>query len=156
MTHRIEPPQPSSAPRAAGIAAGAMPGFLRRAAAATPFTFQASWINDAEFTGYFVAIDQGYYTAEGLDLTYLSGGPDVIPESTLIAGKADLTLTTPDTTVKAIVDQGAHVQDHRHAVPEEPDRHRQPRQERRSRRRPSWSARRSPCRRSTSSRSRRC
>jgi ABC-type nitrate/sulfonate/bicarbonate transport system substrate-binding protein len=92
---------------AAGLAAGAMPGFLRPAFAASPFTFQASWINDAEFTGYFAAIDQGYYAAEGLELTYLSGGPDVIPESALIAGKADLTLTTPDTTVSAIVDQGA-------------------------------------------------
>lgn len=71
------------------------------------FTFQASWINDAEFTGYFTAIDKGYYKDEGLDLTYLSGGPDVIPESALIAGKADLTLTTPDTTIKAIVEQGA-------------------------------------------------
>jgi ABC-type nitrate/sulfonate/bicarbonate transport system substrate-binding protein len=54
-----------------------------------------------------VAIDNGYYTDEGLDLTYLSGGPDVIPESSIIANKADLALTTPDTTVKAIVDQGA-------------------------------------------------
>jgi ABC-type nitrate/sulfonate/bicarbonate transport system substrate-binding protein len=92
---------------AAGIALGAMPGFLRRASAATPFAFQASWINDAEFAGYFVAIDEGLYVAEGLDLTYAPGGPDVIPESTLISGTADLTLTTPDTTVKAIVDQGA-------------------------------------------------
>jgi ABC-type nitrate/sulfonate/bicarbonate transport system substrate-binding protein len=92
---------------AAGVAAGAMPGFLRRASAATPFAFQASWINDAEFAGYFVAIDEGLYAAEGLDLTYAPGGPDVIPESTLISGTADLTLTTPDTTVKAIVDQGA-------------------------------------------------
>ena len=92
---------------AAGIATAAMPGFLRRASAATPLKFQASWINDAEFTGYFVAIDEGMYAAEGLDLTYMSGGPDVIPESTLISGTADLTLTTPDTTVKAIVDQGA-------------------------------------------------
>ena len=79
----------------------------RGAAAAAPCTMQASWINDAEFSGYFVAIDQGYYTAEGLDLTYLSGGPDVIPESSIIAGSADLTLTTPDTTIKAIVEQGA-------------------------------------------------
>jgi ABC-type nitrate/sulfonate/bicarbonate transport system substrate-binding protein len=68
---------------------------------------QAAWINDAEFTGYFVAIDNGYYKTEGLDLTYLSGGPDVIPESSIIANKADLALTTPDTTIKAIVDQGA-------------------------------------------------
>ncbi|MEA3535865.1 ABC transporter substrate-binding protein [Rhizobium sp. CC-YZS058] len=84
-----------------------MPLLGRIAQAASPFAFQASWINDAEFTGYFVAADKGYYKEEGLDLTYLSGGPDVIPESTIIAGKADLTLTTPDTTLKAIAEQGA-------------------------------------------------
>jgi ABC-type nitrate/sulfonate/bicarbonate transport system substrate-binding protein len=75
--------------------------------AASPLAMQAAWINDAEFTGYFVAIDNGYYRDEGLDLAYLSGGPDVIPESSIIANKADLALTTPDTTIKAIVDQGA-------------------------------------------------
>ncbi len=79
----------------------------RSACAASPLAMQAAWINDAEFAGYFVAIDNGYYTAEGLDLTYLSGGPDVIPESSIIAGKADLALTTPDTTVSAIANQGA-------------------------------------------------
>jgi ABC-type nitrate/sulfonate/bicarbonate transport system substrate-binding protein len=91
------------------MAAGAALPLTSRfaSAAAAPFTFQASWINDAEFAGYFTAMDKGYYAAEGLDLTYLSGGPDVIPESALIAGKADLTLTTPDTTIKAIVEQGA-------------------------------------------------
>ena len=88
-------------------AAAAMPLLTRHAAAAAPFNFQASWINDAEFTGYFVAADKGYYKEAGLDLNYISGGPDVIPESTIIAGKADLTLTTPDTTIKAIVEQGA-------------------------------------------------
>ena len=79
----------------------------RRAGAASKLAFQASWVNDAEFTGYFVAIDQGYYAAEGLEIDYLPGGPDVIPESALLATRADLTLTTPDTTIKAIVEQGA-------------------------------------------------
>lgn len=79
----------------------------RAALAETPLAMQAAWINDAEFAGYFAAIDNGYYKAEGLDLNYLPGGPDVIPEGSIIAGKADLALTTPDTTVKAIVDQGA-------------------------------------------------
>lgn len=88
-------------------AATAAAGLPMRATAATPFTMQAAWINDAEFAGYFLAMDQGYYTDEGLDLTYLSGGPDVIPESTIIAGRADLALTTPDTTIKAIAEQGA-------------------------------------------------
>lgn len=90
------------------IAAGAaLPVMSRLAHAENPLTMQAAWINDAEFTGYFTAMDNGYYKDEGLDLTYLSGGPDVVPESSIIARKADVTLTTPDTTIKAIVDQGA-------------------------------------------------
>ena len=91
----------------AGSLAALALGRRARAATGAPLAFQASWVNDAEFTGYFVAIDKGWYKDEGLDLTYLSGGPDVIPESALLAGKADLTLTTPDTTISAIVDQGA-------------------------------------------------
>jgi ABC-type nitrate/sulfonate/bicarbonate transport system substrate-binding protein len=91
---------------AAAASATALMG-ASRAFAATPLTMQAAWINDAEFMGYFIAIDNGLYAAEGLDVTYLPGGPDVIPESTIVAGKADLALTTPDTTVKAIVEQGA-------------------------------------------------
>lgn len=90
-----------------GAAATAAIGLPQRAAAATPLTMQAAWINDAEFAGYFLGLDKGYYASEGLDLTYLSGGPDVIPESTIIAGRADLALTTPDTTIRAISEQGA-------------------------------------------------
>lgn len=91
----------------AGAGAAALPFLPLRAHASTPFTMQSAWINDAEFAGYFVGQDQGYYEAEGLDLTYLSGGPDVIPEGQIIAGRADLSLTTPDTTIKAIAEQGA-------------------------------------------------
>lgn len=88
----------------AGLAAMSLP---LRAQTTGPLTMQASWINDAEFAGYFLAMDQGHYRSEGLDLTYLSGGPDVIPESSIIAGRADLALTTPDTTIRAIAEQGA-------------------------------------------------
>ncbi len=88
-------------------ALAALPLTARLAMAADAVNFQASWINDAEFAGYFTALDNGYYKDEGIDINYLSGGPDVIPESTLIAGKADITLTTPDTTIQAIATQGA-------------------------------------------------
>jgi ABC-type nitrate/sulfonate/bicarbonate transport system substrate-binding protein len=91
----------------ATAATAALPMLPGRARAATPFAMQAAWINDAEFAGYFLAMDQGYYTAEGIDLTYLPGGPDVIPEATIVAGRADVALTTPDTTIKAILEQGA-------------------------------------------------
>lgn len=51
-------------------------------------TMQAAWINDAEFSGYFVAIENGYYRDEGINLKYLSGGPEVIPEASLLSGRA--------------------------------------------------------------------
>jgi ABC-type nitrate/sulfonate/bicarbonate transport system substrate-binding protein len=90
----------------AALAAPALLG-SRNAFAAVPLSLQASWINDAEFLGYFVAMDGKLYEKAGLALTYIPGGPDVIPESTLLAGKADIALTTPDTTIKAIADSGA-------------------------------------------------
>ena len=73
----------------------------------TPLTMQAAWVNDAEFMGYFIGIDEGLYSDAGIDLTYLSGGPNVIPESTLLSGEADIALTSPDTTITAITEQGA-------------------------------------------------
>ena len=91
----------------ASAGAAALPLMPLKLGATSPFTMQSAWINDAEFAGYFIGLDQGYYAEEGLDLTYLPGGPDVIPESSIIAGRADLSLTTPDTTIKAIVEQGA-------------------------------------------------
>lgn len=74
----------------------------------TPFTMQSAWVNDAEFMGYFIAIDNDYYKNEGLDLTYLSGGPDIIPEGLLLSGRADLTMTTPDTTVNLILKENVN------------------------------------------------
>ena len=69
----------------------------------TKLTMQAAWVNDAEFLGYFVAIEKKLYEKEGIDLTYLSGGPEVIPEASLLSGKADIALTTPDTTINLIL-----------------------------------------------------
>lgn len=86
--------------------AWALPGFAR-AQATRPLTLQAAWVNDAEFLGYFIAIDQGFYRAEGLELKYLSGGPDVIPEASLLSNKADVALSTVETAMKAITAQKA-------------------------------------------------
>lgn len=93
----------------AGTALGALAP-LQRSPAAAPsnaLSMQAAWVNDAEFIGYFVGIDNGFYKAQGIDMRYLSGGPDVIPESALLVGKAPLALTAPDTTIRAISTQGA-------------------------------------------------
>jgi ABC-type nitrate/sulfonate/bicarbonate transport system substrate-binding protein len=104
---------------AAGVGLAGLPAFLAAcggddskssgssSGTSTKFTMQAAWVNDAEFTGYFVALTNGYYTDQGLDLNYQSGGPDVIPESTLLAGTSPLALTTPDSTIQAIVNDNA-------------------------------------------------
>ncbi len=41
---------------------------------------QLQWVPQAQFAGYFAAIEQGYYEAAGIDLTLVPGGPDVIPQ----------------------------------------------------------------------------
>ena len=71
----------------------------------TLLSMQASWINDAEFLGYYAAMDDEHqlYRQVGLDLEYLSGGPQVIPESSLLSRKADVALTTPETTAQYIL-----------------------------------------------------
>jgi ABC-type nitrate/sulfonate/bicarbonate transport system substrate-binding protein len=70
-----------------------------------PLRMQASWLNDAEFIGYYAALDKefAYYNKMEIDLEYISGGPAVIPETSLLSGKADVALTTPETTAQYIL-----------------------------------------------------
>lgn len=90
----------------AGLAAASLP-IARARAAGTPLNFQSIWINDPEFVGYFIAIDKGYYAAEGLDLNYMPGGPDVIPQAALLTGKADIALTSLIESANAVAKKGA-------------------------------------------------
>lgn len=91
---------------AATTVAGPLGGIAR--AAETKLTFQSIWINDPEFSGYFIAMDKGYYAEEGLALDYLPGGPDVIPQASLLTGKADIALTSMIETATAITEKGAN------------------------------------------------
>ncbi len=89
---------------AAGLAAASPSA---RAQGLRALTLQAAWINDAEFMGYYVAMEKGWYQAEGLDLKYLPGGPDVIPEASVLSRKADVALSTVETVINAITTQRA-------------------------------------------------
>jgi NitT/TauT family transport system substrate-binding protein len=42
---------------------------------------QLQWAPQAQFAGYFAAQEQGYYEANGLKVTFVAGGPDVIPQA---------------------------------------------------------------------------
>jgi NitT/TauT family transport system substrate-binding protein len=53
-------------------------------------TVQLKWVADAQFAGYFVAKDKGYYKDAGLDVTIKAGGPDIAPEQVIAGGGADV------------------------------------------------------------------
>ncbi len=41
---------------------------------------QLQWLPQAQFAGYFAAVEQGYYEANGIALTIVPGGPGVVPQ----------------------------------------------------------------------------
>ncbi len=60
------------------------------ALAADELTLQLKWVAQAQFAGYFVAKDKGYYAEEDLDVTIKPGGPDIAPEQIIAGGGADV------------------------------------------------------------------
>ncbi|OUS21773.1 nitrate ABC transporter substrate-binding protein [Litorivita pollutaquae] len=53
---------------------------------------QLQWVTQAQFAGYYVALEKGFYEDEGLDVTILPGGPDIAPPQVLAGGGADVML----------------------------------------------------------------
>ncbi|MFB9326749.1 ABC transporter substrate-binding protein [Paenibacillus aurantiacus] len=51
---------------------------------------QLKWVPQAQFAGYYVAQDKGYYEAEGLKVEIVPGGPDIVPEQQVANGAADI------------------------------------------------------------------
>ena len=60
------------------------------AAAADEVVLQLKWVTQAQFAGYFVALDKGFYEEEGLDVTIKPGGPDIAPTQVIAGGGADV------------------------------------------------------------------
>jgi NitT/TauT family transport system substrate-binding protein len=60
------------------------------AGAQDKMTLQLKWVTQAQFAGYYVAKDKGFYTEVGLDVTVKPGGPDVNPSQVIAGGGADV------------------------------------------------------------------
>ena len=58
--------------------------------AADDVTLQLKWVTQAQFAGYYVARDKGFYADAGLDVTINAGGPDVAPPQVIAGGGADV------------------------------------------------------------------
>jgi NitT/TauT family transport system substrate-binding protein len=75
---------------ASGVALGAL--LATAAQAADKVTIQLKWVTQAQFAGYYVAKDKGYYKDAGLDVTINAGGPDVAPPQVIAGGGADVVI----------------------------------------------------------------
>lgn len=76
----------------------------------TPVSLQLQWVAQAQFAGYYAALDQGYYEDEGLDVTIAEGGPDIVPQDVLAAGDVDYAISWVPKVLGSI-EQGAGITD---------------------------------------------
>jgi NitT/TauT family transport system substrate-binding protein len=73
---------------AAALAIATTASASKSSAKATKVTLQLKWEPQAQFAGYYAALDLGYYKAAGLDVTIKPGGPNIIPEQVVAGGGA--------------------------------------------------------------------
>lgn len=73
-----------------GALAGAMSLGAGLAQAADDLTLQLKWVTQAQFAGYYVALEKGFYSEEDLNVTIKPGGPDIAPVQVLMGGGADV------------------------------------------------------------------
>ncbi|MET0767334.1 MAG: ABC transporter substrate-binding protein, partial [Aeromicrobium sp.] len=59
----------------------------------TKVKLQLQWVPQAQFAGYYAAVDQGYYEDEGLDVEIVPGGADIVPQDVLAAGDVDYAIS---------------------------------------------------------------
>ncbi len=74
----------------AGCAPSATP-----AAELTAVTVQLKWLHQSQFAGFYAADQNGYYADEGLKVTLLEGGSEIVPMNSLLNGSADFAVVDP-------------------------------------------------------------
>lgn len=85
-------------------------GSASASGAAKPVKLQLQWFTQAQFAGYFAAVDQGFYKDVGLDVTILEGGVDIVPQTVLAQGQADYAIAWVPKAL-ASREQGAGITD---------------------------------------------
>ena len=74
----------------AGTVLGVLGLTATHAIAADEVTLQLKWVTQAQFAGYYVAKDKGFYEEENLDVEIKPGGPDIAPPQVIAGGGADV------------------------------------------------------------------
>jgi len=64
-------------------------------------TVQLKWLHQSQFAGFYAADQNGYYAAEGLDVSFLEGGPDVDLLAPVVDGTAQFGIDGADVLIAA-------------------------------------------------------
>ncbi|HKL68484.1 ABC transporter substrate-binding protein [Salibaculum sp.] len=92
---------------AATLGAGALTlAAVPRASAQATASLQLSWLHSAQFAGSYIALDRGWWSDAGLDVSLLPGGPNAPVEPPVVSGTALVGISAADYTAAA-VEQGA-------------------------------------------------
>jgi NitT/TauT family transport system substrate-binding protein len=83
------PGSPGSPTAPSGTASAAPGTATASAGALTPVRLQLQWVTQSQFAGYFAAVDQGFYEAEGLDVEILQGAVEIVPQAVVNSGEAE-------------------------------------------------------------------
>uniref|UniRef100_UPI004047EBF4 ABC transporter substrate-binding protein n=1 Tax=Rheinheimera sp. TaxID=1869214 RepID=UPI004047EBF4 len=56
-------------------------------------TLQLRWYHQFQFAGYYMALEQGYYRAAGLEVTILPGAPDIVALDKVLTGEVQFAVS---------------------------------------------------------------
>jgi NitT/TauT family transport system substrate-binding protein len=59
-------------------------------------TLQLKWVHQAQFAGFYVAQEKGYYAKENIKANFLEGGQDIDIAQRVVSGQADFGVLTPE------------------------------------------------------------
>ena len=76
----------------------------------TPVKLQLQWVTQAQFAGYYAALQEGYYKDEGLDVQIVEGGVDIVTQTQLADGAVDYAIAWVPKAL-ASREQGAGITD---------------------------------------------
>ncbi len=78
----------------------------------TSIKLQLQWLPQAQFAGYYVALDQGYFTDEGFDnVDIVPSGGDIVPQDALVAGDVDFAIAWVPKVLGTLEATGAELTD---------------------------------------------
>jgi len=74
----------------------------------TQVKLQLQWLPQAQFAGYFAAVEQGFFEEEGLEVEIIPSGGDIVPQDALANGDVDYAIAWVPKVLGSI-EQGANL-----------------------------------------------